>query len=147
MAIKELPLHLRTLSPVIITASHDSQVMTATQPIIPGNALRGVFASRYIRTHHLGRDAHKDQDFRRLFLGGLRFLAAQPERGGKRAFFLPLSLLKEKQKQGQAANLQDLFASEERLQGCKATSLSKAWPSRTGTTSPPSARIPASRSI
>lgn len=119
MAIKELPLRLRTLSPVIITASHDSQVMTATQPIIPGNALRGVFASRYIRTHHLGRDAHKDQGFRRLFLGGLRFLAAQPERDGRRAFFLPLSLLKEKQKQGQPANLQDLFASEERLQGYK----------------------------
>lgn len=113
MAMRELNVKIQTLSPVILTAANDSQVMTATQQLIPGSVLRGILATRYIQEQRLGKDAHRDAGFRQLFFEKLRFLPVQPEQNGKRAFALPLSLLKEKAKAGETAKIQDSLLSDE----------------------------------
>lgn len=47
---------------------------------VPGSALLGVFANLYIKKHNLGKDAHKNPEFERLFLrGGVSFGYAYPE--------------------------------------------------------------------
>ncbi|RFA34228.1 hypothetical protein CAI16_12120 [Virgibacillus dokdonensis] len=47
---------------------------------VPGSALLGVFASLYIKKHNLGKKAHKDPEFVRLFLrGDVSFGYAYPE--------------------------------------------------------------------
>ena len=123
MAVKQMLIQIETLAPLILTAAHDSQVMTSTQRLIPGNALRGVLANRYITQQNLGRDAHRDPQFRRLFLQKLRFLAAQPEKQEQRAFILPLSLLKAKKTSGEELEnhpeIQDLLRNQQRKPGYK----------------------------
>ncbi len=87
---------LETLSPVVVSTRGGAAILTETQDFFSGSVLRGVLAGRYIDARGLGRAAHEDEDFRRLFCGGLRFLPAYPAIDGARSYVLPLSLQKDK---------------------------------------------------
>ena len=97
MADQEMKVRVLTKAPVILTAAHASQVMTETKQTISGTMLRGLMAKRYIRENQLGKDAHRDDSFRKLFFNTLRFTPAMPVKNGKKAFILPLSLQKSKE--------------------------------------------------
>ena len=94
--MKYLTVTIKTLSPVVLTAMNNANVMTASRDSISGTVLRGVIASRYIEVQKLRNNAHLDEMFRRLFFGGLRFVDANPVNDGKRSIALPLSLQKAK---------------------------------------------------
>lgn len=118
--VKKQRVVIDTLSPLILTRMSNSTVMTDTKLAISGTILRGVFAERYIACRHLGKDAHKDPAFRRLFFGGLRFVDANPVTCGMRAIALPLSLQKEKAKNGaEMPAIQDLLKTPEPKLGYK----------------------------
>ena len=87
---------IKTLSPVVLTAMNNATVMTDSRDYISGPVLRGVLASRYIRENDLGKTAHEDENFKKLFFGNLRFVDAYPVKKGKRSFVVPLSLQKGK---------------------------------------------------
>ena len=87
---------VEALSPLILTAGNQADTFTETGDFLSGSILRGVLAGRYIRANKLGRSAHEDEGFRRLFTGGLKFSAATSQRDGRRALCLPLSLQKHK---------------------------------------------------
>lgn len=94
--MERLTVTIKTLSPVVLTAMNNAAVMTESRDFISGTVLRGVLAERFIEKKKLGKAAHKDEEFRELFFGGLRFIDANPMQGEKRAFVLPLSLQKGK---------------------------------------------------
>lgn len=94
-AMKMAKLTLRTETPVVLTAEQHAGVMTASQEQFSGSLLRGALASLYLRRNHL-EHPEKDEFFRRMFLGGLRFVDAYPQTEKGTAFPLPLSLVKAK---------------------------------------------------
>ena len=91
-----LTVTIKTLSPLVLTAINNAAVMTETRDFISGTVLRGVVASRYIENMKLGKAAEQNQDFKKLFFGGLRFIDAYPVMAGRRACLLPFSLQKAK---------------------------------------------------
>lgn len=108
--MKRLPVFIETYSPLILTAANNATVMTETRKTISGSILRGVLAARYCNQQGLGKEAHRNPNFRHLFFDALRFVDAQPAMAGKRAFVLPLSLQKEKSHGGAALpQVQDLL--------------------------------------
>lgn len=120
--MKQLSVFIETRSPLIVTAANNATIMTETRKTISGTILRGVLANRYCNQQNLGKEAHRNELFRRLFFGALRFVDAQPAIAGKRAFVLPLSLQKEKKHGGSALPMvQDLLqtAPENRKDGFK----------------------------
>lgn len=94
--MQSIKVMLKTLSPVVVSMRSGAAVMTETQEFFSGSILRGVFAGRYIAVRGLGKKAHEDEAFRRLFCGDLRFLPAYPAIGDMRSYVLPLSLQKDK---------------------------------------------------
>ena len=111
---------IEALAPLILTRMGNQAVMTDTKTTISGTILRGVFASRYIACRGLGKEAHKDPAFRRLFFGALRFVDANPVTCGMRSIVLPFSLQKEKAKNGaKPSAIQDLLKTTEPKLGYK----------------------------
>ena len=96
--MQTIKVQIRTKEPVILSALGHTSVMTATQDFFSGSVLRGIFAGRFIETQALGRAAHENADFMRLFYGGLRFIAAYPVEPltKTRALRLPLSIQRSK---------------------------------------------------
>ena len=118
--MKRVKVTIEALSPLILTDASNSTVMTATKSSIDGTILRGVLAHRYIGKNQLGDKAHADDGFRKLFFGGLRFVAANPMQDDRRSFVLPLSLQKEKQKDpDKMPAIQDLLTEKNPEQGYK----------------------------
>lgn len=115
----QLKFSLETLSPVIVSAMSNSTIMTKTHDEISGSIIRGVLASKYVDEKKLGNNAHKDSDFRKLFYGDLKFLPANPEIFGKRAFVLPLSLQRGKKGTDDANKVQDILSEKNPLKGYK----------------------------
>lgn len=73
---------LRLRSPAIVTTLSGDANSTATQPFIPGSALRGVLAARLLASDVGGGS----EEFRRLILSGdVRYLHAYPELAGGRS--------------------------------------------------------------
>ena len=93
-----MKIHLRTQTPVILSAQGNVAVMTETHECFSGTILRGIFAGQFIERKKLGNAAHEDADFMRLFYGDLCFVAAYPVHAdtGRRAIVLPLSLQRSK---------------------------------------------------
>ena len=104
-----LTVAIKTLSPVVLTAMNNAAVMTESRDYISGTVLRGVLAARFIEMKNLGKAAHEDTEFKKLFLGGLRFIAAYPVVRGKRSFVLPFSLQKGKIPEKNAEGLEELL--------------------------------------
>ena len=94
-AMKMAKLTVRTETPVVLAAQQHAGVMTASQEYFSGSLLRGALASLYLRRNH-SEHPEKDELFRRMFLGGLRFVDAYPQTDKGTAFPLPLSLVKDK---------------------------------------------------
>ncbi|MEK7274873.1 MAG: hypothetical protein AAB110_06425 [Candidatus Desantisbacteria bacterium] len=59
---------IRTLSPILLSTQSGDMNMTATLDYIPGSALLGVFAGKYIQAKNLGDNAHENPDFYNWFL-------------------------------------------------------------------------------
>lgn len=89
--MKYMELKITTLSPVILTANR-STLMTNSENSISGTILRGIYAQKYIHTHHLEASAHQDEHFRRFFFGDLRFVTARPMKHGQRSIMIPRSI-------------------------------------------------------
>ena len=74
--MEQVNITITVKSPTLIANSSTAGVLTSTRGFIDGRVLRGLFASQFISSHKLGREAHKNQDFMKLFYGDLRFVAA-----------------------------------------------------------------------
>ena len=94
--MKQLQISITTKSPLVITAESSSQVLTESKNYISGTIVRGILAEAYRKGRDLGKKAHEDTTFKRLFFGGLQFHAAYPIVSGRRAYPLPQSLMKPK---------------------------------------------------
>lgn len=94
--MKQLRLEITTKSPVIITSEDSAQVLTGTKTYFTGSMIRGMLAELFIQTHDVGKEAHKNEIFRDLFLSKLVFTNAYPTVGEERAYPLPKSLQRSK---------------------------------------------------
>lgn len=94
--MKQLRLKITTKSPVIITSEDSAQVLTGTKTYFTGSMIRGMLAELFIQTHDVGKEAHKNEMFRDLFLSKLVFSNAYPTVGEERAYPLPKSLQRSK---------------------------------------------------
>ena len=94
--MKQLRLEITTKSPVIITSEDSAQVLTGTKTYFTGSMIRGMLAELFIQTHNVGKEAHKNEMFRSLFLSKLVFTNAYPTVGEERAYPLPKSLQRSK---------------------------------------------------
>lgn len=119
--MEKIDVIIETLSPVVLSATSNSTIMTDTRSCISGTVLRGILADRYIRIRGLGEKAHHDEGFRRLFFSKLRFVDANPSEDGQCSFVLPLSMQQEKARDGKTvAKIQDLAQEEHPEDGYKA---------------------------
>ncbi len=94
--MKQLRLEITTKSPVIITSEDSAQVLTGTKTYFTGTMIRGMLAELFIQKHDVGKEAHKNEIFRDLFLSKLVFTNAYPTVGEERAYPLPKSLQRSK---------------------------------------------------
>jgi len=109
--MKQIPCTIELTAPVVISAITGGQNHIATKDFIPGTTLLGAVAALLIRKRNLGDSAHRDPWFRDQFLrNGLRFLNAYPMVNGDRTIPLPLSIEKEKAKNGP---YRDIFSPSE----------------------------------
>ena len=113
-----LKFSIKTLSPIVLTSTSNSTVMTETHKIFGGSIIRGVLASRFVEVKKLKDEAH-DKTFREIFFGSLKFLPASPTILNQRAFVLPLSLQKGKAGTPDGDKVQDLLKQEKSLRGYK----------------------------
>jgi len=94
---RTMDLILTLRQPVIIADNLGGQNHTASGDVIPGSAILGALASAYISRHKLGRDAHKDEGFRHLFLeNSCRYLDALFSYKGVRLVPVPMNIEKMK---------------------------------------------------
>ena len=92
--MEQVKITITVKSPTLIASSSTAGVLTATRGSIDGRILRGVFASHFIKTHNLGKEAHKNKEFMDLFYGDLRFVSAYKDTVKGTSFPAPLSLQK-----------------------------------------------------
>jgi len=101
---------IKTLSPILLSTQSGDMNMTATLDYIPGSAILGVFAGKYIQAKNLDKTAHTDPYFYNWFLNsGIIFSNAYPcketEYGTKNYFPAPLSMQTEKNDETTASDL------------------------------------------
>lgn len=113
-----IKIFIRTLSPLVLSSTSNSTVMTETHSSLSGSVIRGIMAAHFVKANNLINEAH-DLDFREIFFGGLKFLAATPEIASQRSFVLPLSLQSGKAGTSDADKVQDLLADEKPARGYK----------------------------
>lgn len=93
---------LRLQSPAIVSTLSGDPNSAATQPFIPGGALRGAMAARLLASEGGG----DGEEFRRLILSGdVRYLHAYPELQGDRALPTPSSWKSRKDDRMSASDL------------------------------------------
>lgn len=114
----KLKFSIKTLSPIVLTSTSNSTVMTETHKAFGGSVIRGVLASRFVESQNISDEAH-DETFREIFYGGLKFLPANPEVKGKRSFVLPMSLQKGKAGTSGENAVKDLLIEKEPPRGYK----------------------------
>ncbi len=95
--MKALTFRLQLEEPVLVSQALTGEENSAIgMPFIPGSALRGVLADRYLRSHP-SADLAADPDARRLFFDGtVCFLNAYPWYEGVRTLPKPMSWFTEK---------------------------------------------------
>lgn len=92
----KLNIKITALTPLVLTKESSSALLTASEDYIAGSIVRGVLASRYIESRALGREAHLDAEFSRLFAGELVFYPAYLTIGAERSVPIPLSVQQNK---------------------------------------------------
>lgn len=118
--MKQLKVTVKTESPIVLTTESNATVMTGTHDAITGSILRGVLAAQYIDACGLGKKAHQNEVFRRLFFGALRFTDANIAcDDGERSFVIPFSMQKEKAKEDQTEAVEDLMRVDSPKKGMK----------------------------
>lgn len=117
--MNRLSFSIKTLSPIVLSSTSNSTVMTETHSAFSGSIIRGILASRFVEVKQLNKTAYKDEDFREIFFGGVKFLPANPAVVNQRSFVLPLSLQKGKDGTDDADKIQDLLDDKESRQGYK----------------------------
>lgn len=110
--MEQVKITITVKSPTLITSSSTAGVLTATRGSIDGRILRGVFASHFIKSHNLGKEAHKNQEFMDLFYGDLRFVSAYKDTVKGTSFPAPLSLQRNKHPKANDS-VTDLFTGED----------------------------------
>ena len=110
--MEQVKITITVKSPTLIASSSTAGVLTATRGAIDGRILRGVFASHFIKSHNLGKEAHKNHEFMDLFYGDLRFVSAYKDTVKGTSFPAPLSLQRNKHPKANDSVV-DLFISEE----------------------------------
>ena len=69
---------IKTEAPVAFAERSNDNILYATKNYIPGSAMRGALANKYIKSFKL-ETPHNDENFYNLFLSGkVRFLPAYP---------------------------------------------------------------------
>lgn len=116
--MNKLEISIKTLSPIVLSATSNSTVMTETHSFISGSIIRGIMASRFVEVQKLTDEAH-DKTFREIFFGDLKFLSANPEIASQRSFVLPLSLQSGKSGTADGDKVQDLLVDETSNRGYK----------------------------
>ena len=66
--MKQLRLEITTKSPVIITSEDSEQVLTGTKTYFTGSMIRVMLSELVIKQQQLGKEAHENATFRKLFL-------------------------------------------------------------------------------
>lgn len=99
--MKQYSYIIKTMDPVAFAEKSNDQILYATKKYIPGSAIRGALANKYIVAKGLGKEAHKNNSFFDLFLSGkVRFLPAYPigdlQMQNYCPIVMPLSLMKSK---------------------------------------------------
>ena len=59
--MEQVTITITVKSPTLIANSSTAGVLTSTRGSIDGRVLRGLFASQFISSHKLGREAHKNE--------------------------------------------------------------------------------------
>ncbi|MBE6105326.1 hypothetical protein [Anaerovibrio lipolyticus] len=93
MSMYCLPIKIKTLAPVVLSAKR-STLMTSSINTIPGAVMRGILVEQYLNqnTNISRENAHLSSDFQELFFGDLSFVPAFPNKEDAESFVLPLSL-------------------------------------------------------
>ena len=99
--MKQYSYIIKTIDPVTFAEKSNDQILYATKQYIPGSAIRGALANKYIVAKGLGKEAHEDSRFFEMFLSGkVRFLSAYPigdlQMQKCCPITMPLSLMKSK---------------------------------------------------
>ena len=110
--MEQVKITITVKSPTLIAPSSMAGVLTATRGAIDGRILRGVFASHFIKSHNLGKEAHKNHEFMDLFYGDLRFVSAYKDTVKGTSFPAPLSLQRNKHPKANDS-VTDLFTGED----------------------------------
>lgn len=113
--MKALHYRLHVLEPVLVSQAGAGEENSAVGlPYIPGSALRGVLATRWLAKHP-GTDLANDPQARALFLDGtVCYLNAYPELKGKRSLPVPASWFVEKEQvDDERATIYDLAVAPE----------------------------------
>lgn len=110
--MEQVKITIAVKSPTLIATSSTAGVLTATRGAIDGRILRGVFASHFIKSHNLGKEAHKNHEFMDLFYGDLRFVSAYKDTVKGTSFPAPLSLQRNKHPKANDSVI-DLFTGED----------------------------------
>ena len=77
MNMHQIHYRIKTLSPILLTWMTGDRNMVSTLDYIPGSAVLGIFAKKYIEKNKLGNKAHEDHYFNQSFLNsGLCFTNA-----------------------------------------------------------------------
>jgi len=98
----KLPLFLKLKSPLLFPQAGGNPNAVSGTDYIPGSAILGAFAHRYIQQHQLGKAAHESPEFKHLFLSDQVFFQPayiaeiQNKRKFTRFFPAPLSFQKRK---------------------------------------------------
>lgn len=97
MTIYRIPVHIRTLTPVVIPEKSGDSVLTETSQYFSGSLIRGIFAKHCQKHIQSGISAEENSDFYKFNLSGsLRFSPAYPDCSGKPAYPVSFSFLKDK---------------------------------------------------
>lgn len=106
----QIKYQIKTLSPILLSTNSGDMNTVATNDYIPGHAILGVFASKYIQDENLSNKAHQNTNFYHWFLNsGIIFSNAYPCKKDEyvtRVFFpIPLSIQTEKDNETLAIDL------------------------------------------
>jgi len=92
---------ISSLSPLVFSEGGSLNTIS-TKSYIPGNIIRGMFASAYIQKKNLGKNAHMDNPFFQWFLkGSLCFENAYIGSTSNKNFPVPFSMQREKENKGE----------------------------------------------
>jgi len=106
--MKRLVLKISPETPLLISRTAASGNHLDSYDHIPGGNLLGILAGRFIEAHSLGKTAHENDDFRRLFLSDkISYWHATLSINARRSHVIPLNIQQLKSSGKQYSNIFD----------------------------------------